>query len=230
MATTAGILGTGMVGRVMAAKLSALGFQVKVGTRDVANTLGATERNQYGGPPFAEWRQQHKAVSVGTFREAAQFGAIIFNCTNGGASLEAITLAGPEHFRAKTVLDISNPLDFTKGSPPVLLPQFTNTNSLAEEIQTLLPDANVVKTLNMVNCEVMVDPAKTGGAPTMFVAGNNAGAKDETKSILRQFGWTDIIDLGDITGARGMEMMLPVWLRTWQATQNGYFGLKIVRG
>ncbi len=113
--------------------------------------------------------------------------------------------------------------------PPSLVPEWTNTNSLGEEIQALLPGANVVKTLNIVNCEVMVDAKKSGGDPTMFIAGNNAQAKEEVKKLLRQFGWNDIIDLGDISGARGMEMLLPIWLRVWGATRNGHFGFKIVR-
>jgi predicted dinucleotide-binding enzyme len=113
--------------------------------------------------------------------------------------------------------------------PPTLIPEYTNTNSLGEEIQKLLPEANVVKTLNIVNCEVMVDPAKSGGDPTMFISGNNNEAKEKVKGLLNQFGWKDIIDLGDITTARGTEMLLPIWLRTYMATGNGYFAFKIIR-
>jgi predicted dinucleotide-binding enzyme len=138
-------------------------------------------------------------------------------------------MAGINNFKGKTIIDVANPLDFSQGMPPSLIPSLTNTNSLGEEIQHLLPEANVVKTLNMVNCEVMVDAKKSGGDPTMFMSGNNAGAKAEVKEILQQFGWTDIIDLGDITTARGTEMLLPIWLRTWMATGNGYIAFKIVR-
>jgi 8-hydroxy-5-deazaflavin:NADPH oxidoreductase len=218
-----------MVGQTFAAKLVELGYQVRIGTRDVASTMAKKDRNQYGAPSFAEWHSHHPNVQVGTFSETAKFGDLIFLCTNGAATLDVIRLAGSENFKAKTVLDISNPLDFSKGMPPFLIPQFANTNSLAEEIQKALPEANLVKTLNIVNCEVMVNARKSGGDPTMFVAGNNAKAKVEVSSILKQFGWTDVIDLGDITGARGLEMLLPIWLRIWQATQNGYFGFKIVR-
>ena len=104
-----------------------------------------------------------------------------------------------------------------------------NTTSLGEEIQKLLPESKVVKTLNIVNCEVMVKPQKSGGDPTMFISGNHAEAKEKVKALLDQFGWTDIIDLGDITTARGTEMLLPIWLRTYMATGNGYFGFKIIR-
>ena len=229
MAKNIGILGTGMVGRTIGARLAELGYPVMIGTRDVAKTQAKTEKGPYGGPTFAEWHKQHQNIKLGSFAEAAKFGEILFNCTNGVASLEVFQAAKPENVKGKTVIDISNPLDFSKGMPPSLVPQFANTNSLAEEIQKTYPGANIVKSLNIVNCEVMVNAKKTNGDPTMFVAGNNAAAKDETKAILKQFGWNDIIDLGDITGARGMEMVLPIWLRVWGATQNGYFGFKIVR-
>ena len=87
----------------------------------------------------------------------------------------------------------------------------------------------MVKTLNIVNCDVMVDAKKSGGDPTMFLAGNNDQAKEEVKKLLRQFGWSDIIDLGDISAARGMEMLLPLWLRIMGATRSSHFGFKIVR-
>ena len=229
MSKNIGILGTGVVAQTIAAKLNELGYSITMGTRDVAKTLAFTERNQYGGPPFAEWHQQHKLIKLGTFSDAAKFGDIIINCIKGDAALETLKPLGADTVRNKTIIDISNPLDFSKGMPPSLVPEWTNTNSLGEEIQATLPGANVVKTLNIVNCEVMVDAKKSGGDPTMFIAGNNAQAKEEVKKILRQFAWTDIIDLGDISGARGMEMLLPIWLRVWGATRNGYFGFKIVR-
>jgi predicted dinucleotide-binding enzyme len=111
--------------------------------------------------------------------------------------------------------------------PPSLF--ISNTDSLAEHIQNAIPTAHVVKTLNIINCQVMVDAALSVGEPTMFVSGNDAAAKEEVKKILGQFGWKDIIDLGDITTARGMEMMLPIWLRTWIATKDGHIAFKIVR-
>jgi predicted dinucleotide-binding enzyme len=229
MARNIGILGTGVVAQTIAAKLNELGYQITMGTRDVTKTQALTERNQYGGPPFTEWHQQYKKIKLGTFADAAKFGEVVFNCIKGDAALEALKLLKADIIRNKVVVDISNPLDFSKGMPPSLVSQWTNTNSLGEEIQAAIPEANVVKALNIVNCEVMVNARKTGGDPTMFIAGNNPRAKEEVKKILIQFGWTDIIDLGDISGARGMEMLLPIWLRVWAATQNGYFGFKIVR-
>jgi predicted dinucleotide-binding enzyme len=213
-----GVFGTGVVGNTIGTKLVQLGYKVMMGSRTAANEK-ATAWVEANG----------KNASAGTFKDTAEFGDIIFNCTKGESALEVFKQAGLDEFHGKLVVDISNPLDFSKGMPPALIPEYTNTNSLGEEIQKLLPEANVVKTLNIVNCEVMVDPKKSGGDPTMFISGNKAEAKEKIKAILKQFGWADIIDLGDITTARGTEMLLPIWLRTYMATGNGYFGFKIIR-
>ena len=213
-----GIFGTGMVGRTIGAKLIKLGYEVKMGSRTSTNS-NAAEWVSANGPK----------ASNGTFSAAAEFGEIIFNCTKGEIALEVMNLAGIQHLKGKIIIDISNPLDFSKGMPPSLIPKYSNTNSLAEEIQKLIPEAKIVKTLNIVNCDVMVDAGRSGGDPTMFMSGNDAGAKTETRKILNQFGWNDIIDLGDISTARGTEMLLPIWLRIWIATGNGHFAFKIVR-
>ncbi len=213
-----GIFGTGMVGNTIGSKLIQLGYQVKMGSRSANNEKAAAWAAQNG--PNA---------STGTFSDAADFGEIIFNCTKGDASPEVFRLAGADRLNGKPVIDISNPLDFSKGMPPSLMPDYSNTYSMGEELQKLAPGAHIVKTLNIVNCEVMVDAKRSGGDPTMFVSGNDAGAKQEVTDILRQFGWNDVIDLGDITTARGTEMLLPIWLRTWMATGNGHFAFKIVR-
>ncbi len=211
-----GILGTGTVGKTIGSALIKLGYEVKMGSR-TADNASAKEFAEVNGP----------TASHGTFAEAAQFSTILMNCTMGMASLQALELTGKENLKGKTLIDISNPLDFSKGMPPSL--SVCNTDSLAEQIQRAYPDLNVVKTLNIVNCEIMVNPGKTGGAPTMFVCANNATSKNEAISLLTEFGWNDIIDLGDITNARGMEMLLPIWVRTYVATKNGYFGFKVIR-
>ena len=213
-----GVLGTGMVGQTIGSKLIQLGYEVKMGSRTANNEKALSWVSANG-----------KAASAGTFADAAAYGEIIFNCTKGDVVLQIIEQSGKENFKDKILIDVSNPLDFSKGMPPSLIQSLTNTNSLAEEIQKMLPEAKVVKTLNIVNCEVMVQAQKSGGDPTMFVSGNDAAAKAEVKKILELFGWKDIIDLGDITTARGMEMLLPIWLRTWQAIGNSYFAFKIVR-
>lgn len=214
-----GVLGTGMVGSTIATKMIQMGHAVQMGSRTAGNEKASAWAKANGN-----------SASVGTFADAAQFGEVVFVCTKGEATLEALAMAKPDQFKGKTVVDISNPLDFSKGMPPSLIPALANTCSLGEEVQKILPSAHVVKTLNIVSCEVMVNPKKSGGDPTMFLAGNDAGAKEEVKTLLGLFGWKDIIDLGDITGARALEMVLPIWIRTWTATQNGHFGFKIVRG
>jgi predicted dinucleotide-binding enzyme len=213
-----GVFGTGVVGNTIGTKLIQLGFRVMMGSRTEANEKATAWVGANG-----------KNASTGTFKDTAEFGDIIFNCTKGESGLEVFKQAGIDKLNGKVIIDVSNPLDFSKGMPPSLIPQYTNTNSLGEEIQKLVPGANVVKTLNIVNCEVMVDAKKSGGDPTMFISGNNVEAKEKVTALLNQFGWTDIIDLGDITTARGTEMLLSIWLRIYLATGNGYFGFKIIR-
>jgi len=213
-----GILGTGMVGNTIGNKLIQLGYEVKMGSRTADNEKALNWVKSNGSK-----------ASNGTFTDAVLFGSIVFNCIKGEHTLNVFNRAGIENFNGKIIIDITNPLDFSKGMPPTLIPGLTNTNSLGEEIQRLLPDARVVKTLNVVNCEVMVDAGKCGGSATMFLAGNDGDAKKVVKDILIQFGWNDIIDLGNITHARSTEMMLPIWLSIYGATQNGYIAFKIVR-
>lgn len=210
------VLGTGMVGNTIGKKLIELGYTVMMGSRTADNEKAAKFVSDNGS----------KALQ-GTFADAANFGELIFLCTKGEATLDIVQLAKPENFKGKVVIDISNPLDFSKGMPASLF--ISNTDSLGEHVQKAMPEAHIVKTLNIVNCEVMVNPSKSNGDPTMFMSGNSAEAKEKVKGILEQFGWNDIIDLGDITTARGTEMMLPIWLRTYMATGNGYIAFKIVR-
>ena len=179
-----GILGTGVVGQAISAKMDSLGYNVMIGTRDVSKTLAETKPNQYGGPGFSVWYKEHPNIKVGTFAEAADFGEIIFLCLNGAAALDVLKSTGQKKFTGKTVIDITVPLDFSKGMPPGLF--YVNDTSLGEEVQKALPDAHIVKTLNMVNCEIMVDPKKAGDDATMFVAGNNSDAKEKVKKILDQ--------------------------------------------
>lgn len=212
------ILGTGMVGNTIGTKLIQLGHQVMMGSRTADNEKANLWVSQNGGN-----------ASQGTFEDAVKFAEVIFNCTKGEKTIEALKLVDVSYFAGKTIVDVSNPLDFSKGMPPTLIPELCNTNSLGEEIQKLLPNAHVVKSLNIVNCEVMVDLGKCGGSATMFMAGNDEAAKKDVAELLRDFSWTDIIDLGSIVHARSLEMMLPIWLSTYLATKNGYIGFKIIR-
>jgi 8-hydroxy-5-deazaflavin:NADPH oxidoreductase len=223
-----GILGTGVVGKTLAARLADLGHEVMVGTRDPEETLSRTEPDQYGNPPFNTWQQEHPEVKLGSFGEAATHGEMVVNATAGAVSLEALDMAGEENLSGKVLMDISNPLDFSKGMPPTL--SVSNTDSLAEQIQRRFVDAKVVKTLHTMNAYLMVDPAQLGGGEhTVFVCGDDAEAKERVTELLRSFGWTDIIDLGDISTARGTEMLMPIWLRLFGALQKPLFNFKIVR-
>jgi predicted dinucleotide-binding enzyme len=225
------VIGTGTVGQAFASKLSSLGHKVMMGTRNVAAKLAGTGQDMYGNPPFSEWHAANKSVQLGTFAEAAAFGEIILNVTQGGKSINALKLAEAKNLDGKILVDIANPLDFSKGMPPVLLPELSNTNSLGEEIQKTFPGAKVVKTLNTMWAGLMVNPNMIGGGDhTAFICGNDAEAKTKVKSLMNEFGWRNenILDLGDITSARGTEAVLPVWLRIWSATQNGAFNFKVV--
>jgi predicted dinucleotide-binding enzyme len=222
------ILGTGVVGKTMATRLAGLDHDVMVGTRDPQETLFRTDPDQYGNPPFSAWQQEHPEVKLGTFGEAAAHGEMVLNATAGAVSLEVLRQAGEENLNSKILIDISNPLDFSKGMPPTL--SVSNTDSLGEQIQRRFPEARVVKTLHTMNAYLMVDPTQLAGADhTVFVSGDDAEAKSTVSELLRSFGWTDIIDLGDITTARGTEMLLAVWLRLFGALQKPIFNFKIVR-
>jgi predicted dinucleotide-binding enzyme len=181
-----------------------------------------------GGPPFSEWIGQHPAVKVGTFAQAAAHGEVVFNATVGHASLDAVGAAGAENLGGKILVDVSNPLDFSKGMPPSLF--VSNTDSLAEQIQRAFPQARVVKTLNTVNANLMVDPALVGGGEhDIFVSGDDQAAKGEVTRILKEwFGWKHVLDLGDITTARGAEMVLALWVRLVPAVGTWMFNLRVV--
>lgn len=216
--TKIAVLGTGMVGETIGTKLIGLGHQVMMGSRTANNEKAQAFLAKHDGK-----------TSIGTFADAAAFGEIIFNCTSGGGSLEALALAGEKNLNGKILVDLANPLDFSQGMPPSL--SFVNTNSLGEEIQRAFPQLKVVKTLNTLWCGLMVNPQMIhGGDHTIFVCGNDATAKETVKSILLSFGWIEknILDLGDITKARGTEMYLPLWLSIYGSTNNGAFNIKIV--
>ena len=213
-----GVLGTGMVGKTIATKLVGLGHAVMMGSR-TADHEGA-----------AEWvASTGQGASQGTFADAAAYGELLFNCTAGAASIEALGTAGSENLAGKTLVDVSNPLDFSQGMPPSLF--VCNTDSLAEQIQRAFPEARVVKTLNTVNHEVMVDPSKVPGEHDVFVCGNDDAAKREVVELLRSFGWPTehIVDLRDISGARGTEAYLLLWLRLRGTLGMGSFNVGVVR-
>jgi hypothetical protein len=222
------VLGTGIVGQTLAAKLDSLGHDVRIGTRDPAATLAREEKGQYGNPSFREWAAAHPRVKVATFADAAAHGEVVVNALSGAGTLAALDAAGAANLAAKVLIDISNPLDFSKGFPPSLT--VCNTDSLGETIQRAFPSLKVVKTLNTVNATVMVRPKDlAAGAHTLFLAGDDAGAKEQVVALLRSFGWEDLVDLGDITNARATEMLLPLWVRAFGALKTPMFSFKLVR-
>jgi len=223
-----GVLGTGTVGRSIGSRLAELGHDVMVGTRDVDALLARTEPDAMGNEPFATWIKENPQVKLGDFAEAAAHGEVVVNATNGAGSVDALRMAGEANLHGKVLIDIANPLDFSQGMPPSLF--VSNTDSLGEQIQRAFPDVSVVKALNTVNGFAMADPSLvSGGEHTIFVSGNDQQAKSRVTEILRSFGWRDIVDLGDITTARGTEMYLPLWLRLWGSLDTPMFNIKVVR-
>jgi 8-hydroxy-5-deazaflavin:NADPH oxidoreductase len=223
------VLGTGIVGRTLAAKLEGLGHDVVIGTRDVEETLARTEPDGMGNPPYAVWQEGHPSVRLVTFPEAGAHGELVVNATAGGASLAALEAVGREALAGKVIVDVANPLDFSQGRPPVLT--VANTDSLGEQIQRAFPDSRVVKTLNTMNAFVMVEPSRVPGDHAVFVAGDDDAAKETVKGVLQEFGWseTSIVDLGGIRSARSTEMYLPLWLSLWGALGTGDFNIGVTR-
>jgi predicted dinucleotide-binding enzyme len=221
------VLGTGSVGRTIAARLDELGHAVTIGTRDPASTLARTEPDQMGNAAFATWATAHPGIALATFAEAAASAEVVVNATSGDASLAVLGLAGADALAGKVLLDISNPLDFSAGMPPTLFVK--DSDSLGEQIQRAFPDVRVVKTLNTLTAELMVRPASLPEGSSVFVSGDDADAKAAVTALLTEFGHEDVIDLGDITTARGTEMLLPVWLRLWGALGTPMFNFRIVR-
>lgn len=213
-----GVLGSGVVGATIATKLVELGHEVTMGSRVAGNERAVAWANSAG-----------ERAHQGSFADAARFGELLINATAGAASVDALRAAGAENVDAKVLLDVSNPIVPDSGFPPELAP--CNTDSVAESIQRAFPAARVVKTLNTVTAAVMVNPGMISSPHTIFVAGNDAAAKLDTKRLLQSFGWADgdILDLGDISNARGTEMYLALWIRMYRALGDPRFNIHVVR-
>jgi predicted dinucleotide-binding enzyme len=222
------VLGTGMVGQALAGRLAGLGNEVTVGTRDVEATLAKTTPDAMGNPPYVAWAAAHPEVKLATFAVAAADADLLVNATSGSVSIAALRAAGADNLAGKVLLDIANPLDFSQGFPPTLFVK--DTDSLGEQIQAAFPQLKVVKALNTMSATLMVNPKQLAdGDHSVFVSGNDADAKKTVIRLLESFGHTDVIDLGDISTARGSEMVLPIWLRLMSALNTPVFNLKVVR-
>lgn len=223
-----GVLGTGGVGQTIAAKLLEQGHEVTVGTRDPKATLAKTEPDGMGAPPYKDFAASHPKAKLATFQEAAAGAEFLFNATSGHAAMDALKAAGAAALDGKVLVDISNPLDFSKGFPPSLF--VCNTDSLAEQLQKAFPGVKLVKTLNTLSAPVMVNPmAVANGEHALFLSGNDAAAKAKVTELLKTWGWKHLIDLGDVTTARGTEMLLPAWVRLFGTLNTPMFNFHIAR-
>jgi len=213
------VLGTGMVGAALATKLVQLGHEVTMGAREAGNTKAVAWVSTAG-----------RGAAEGSFADAARFGEVVVNATAGAHALQALRAAGADNLGGKILVDVSNAIEPDSGFPPRL--SVCNGDSLGEQIQREFGEARVVKALNTVNCDVMVDPGLVPGVHNVYLCGNDDAAKGVVVDMLRAFGWQAgaIIDLGDITAARGMEMYLVLWVTLMRTLGTAHFNHEVHRG
>ncbi|GGJ19147.1 NADPH-dependent F420 reductase [Deinococcus roseus] len=209
-----GILGSGMVGKAIATALLAKGHDVVIGTRDPGKLSGWVS-------------SQSGNLRIASPADAASHAEILVHATSGHAAIQALESAGRENLQGKVIIDISNPLDFSKGFPPTLFVK--DDDSLAEQIQHAFPEARIVKSLNTLTADLMLNPQLLNGTHTIFMSGNDQDAKDQVRDLLESFGWQDILDLGDLSTARGTEMYLALWARLYGSLRRSHFNVKVVR-
>jgi predicted dinucleotide-binding enzyme len=218
-----------MVGRALAGRLAGLGHDVVVGTRDAEQTLARAEPDAKGTPPYAGWQRAHPDVRLVSFRDAGAHAELVVNATVGIQSLAVLEAVGAANLVGKVLVDLAVPLDYSQGRPPRLA--FANDDSLGEQIQRAFPDARVVKTLNTMHVQVMIDPARVPGRHNVFLAGEDMGAKDTVKGVLGEFGWPEeaVIDLGGIRAARTTEMYAPLLFSLMGVLGTSDLNIAIVR-
>lgn len=223
------VIGTGMVGQTVSSKLSSLGHDVEMATRNSQETANRDTVNQMTGYSFKQWKEEHPKINLINYSEVSNDNELFINATGGMVSIEALNLVGVEKMHSKTLIDISNPLDFSNGMPPTL--SVCNDDSLGERIQAEFPSVRVVKSLNTMTTMIMMNPKMIDGDHNVFMSSNFDDAKEEVRSLLLQIGWkgNSIIDLGDISTARGAEMLLPLWLRLWGALGTAEFNFHIAK-
>jgi len=214
------VLGTGMVGRAVAVGLTGLGHDVVIGSRDPAEGRAKMETEDFGTGSAI-----HGQITVATYAEASQDADLVVNALHGRGSIAGIWAARISD--DTVVLDVANPLDFTGELPTLFV---GNDDSLGEQIQREFPSLRVVKSLNTMTAEAMVDPTViNGGDFTTFVSGNDDAAKAQVISLLTALGHHDVIDVGDITTARGTEALMLAWIRLMGPIESPYFTWKIAR-
>ena len=212
------VLGTGMVGPTLASKLAKLGHEVRMGAREADNEKAAA------------WAAGHGAnAGHGRFADVAAWAERVIFAVNGASILAVADAVTDPAVQGKIVIDVTNPLDFSKGMPPSMIPELSNTTSAGEALQSRLPGAKVVKTLNTMNHLIMVDPGRVPGKHDVFLCGDDAEARAGVAGMLEEFGWSDPIDLGPLSAARGTEALMPFWIRMWGALGSADFNYRIVR-
>jgi predicted dinucleotide-binding enzyme len=219
------VLGTGMVGRAHAARLVELGHEVRVGTKDVARTLASTTAG-FTGETYAQWQDAHPGAELATFADAVADAELVISALNGDAVVQVLSELA-DALAGRTLVDASNPLDFSSGTLTLTV---CNTDSLGEQVQRALPRTSVVKGFCTVTASVQVNPASIGsGEHDMFVAGEDAEAKELVIGLMRDYGWRTVHDLGGIVHARALEMMLPAWVALMNALGTTEFNYRVVR-
>lgn len=221
-----GMIGGGVVAQTLGAALLSRGHEVAIGVRNPSADELAKPRNY--GKPLTEWLAE-TGGRVTDMNDAAAGAEIVFNATDGTQSLAALKAVGAERLAGKILVDVSNPLDFSAGMPPFLHADYSGANSLGEAIQAAFPDARVVKAFNTIGTAAMVTPHVLSDRPDLFVSGNDAEAKKVVDGIARSFGWESVIDLGDISGSRAQEALLPMFMRLVMTGDGKPFGLKVAR-
>jgi 8-hydroxy-5-deazaflavin:NADPH oxidoreductase len=219
------VLGTGSVGRALAGRFAELGHEVAVGTRDPAATLAR-------GDDYAAWADERPGIALASFADAAAGADLVVNASSGTHSLAVLEAAGAANLAGKVLLDVANEMRANEMTPSDGLPLVgaNETDSLGERIQRAYPEARVVKTLNTMNGEVMANPVLVaGGDHTVFVSGEDAEAKRIATALLEQMGHTDVLDLGGIESARGVEAAIAFWMRVRLAVGHNRFNFKIAR-
>jgi predicted dinucleotide-binding enzyme len=222
-----GILGTGIVGQTLGLRLVQLEHSVMIGTREPSK-LDEPKGRGPSARSLRDWLlEAGTSASIGTFHDASIYGEVIINALSGAVSLEVLHAVGEEHLNGKILIDASNPIDFSRGFPLTLFVK--DTDSLGEMLQREFPNVRLVKTLNTMSAALMVNPSLVGnGDHTVFLSGNNDEAKAKVIELLRELGWRDILDLGDISTARGTEMMLSIGHAVMRALSPAEIAFKVV--
>ena len=209
-----GIIGSGDVAKTLAAGFLKHGHEVQVGTREAGK--------------LADFAKANPKAKIGSVADAAKFGEVVVLAVRGTAASKALESAGAANLAGKTVIDVTNPI---ADAPPVngVLKYFTSLDgSLMEQLQKQFASAHFVKAFNSVGSAAMVNPQFKGGKPSMFIAGNDAGAKKIVAGILDQFGW-EVEDMGGVEGARAIEPLCILWCIPGFARNDWFHAFKVLR-